>query len=397
MARVTGLSGNEIYCMALKGYTAGELVVGNSVNSMGFLGSLGAGLNNILGGEIPQVTQAIQDGRMHAFARMAKEAQSHGASGVAGVAGDLRGLSGNTEFLFVGSCVFSKAGGGQFFTTAGDAQELWCHMDAGYRPIQHVFGNIAYSMGVGGGIMGALKQLARGEISDYSDIFNKTRHKALERITDAARQDGANAVLGIRTTVLPWMGTHEMVMTGTAAHHPGLPSNGTVVTSDLTGEEMWAMASLGYAPVKLLMSTSIYSLGVVGGIFSALKAFAKGEISELTSLVHDAREHCLDRLKREADSIGAEEVVGVKTYIIEIGQGLIEFMAIGTAVQKVQGMGVQTAVMPAQAIVRDKDTWMDGDNRLQPDAFDRQLIPIRPSNRPAIRLSRPSCRPSIPR
>ncbi len=360
MARVSGLSGNEIYCLAKKGYTAGELVVGNSVNSMGFLGSLGAGLNNILGGEIPQVTQAIQDGRMHAFTRMAKEAQTHGATGVAGVSGDLRGLSGNTEFLFVGSCVFNTESGVPFFTTAGDAQELYCHMDAGYRPVQHVFGNIAYSMGVGGGIMGALKQLARGEISDYSDVFNKTRHKALERITAAARADGANAVLGIRTTVLPWMGTHEMVMTGTAMHHPGLPS-GDVVTSDLTGEELWSMASLGYAPVKLLMSTSIYSLGVVGGIFSALKSLARGEISELTTLVHDAREHCIDRLKREADGLGAEEVVGVKTYIIEIGQGLIEFMAIGTAVRKVSGMGTATEMLPAQAIVRDKDTWMDGD------------------------------------
>jgi len=360
MARVSGLSGNEIYCLSLKGYTAGELVVGNSVNSMGFLGSLGAGLNNILGGEIPQVTQAIQDGRMHAFSRMAKEAQGHGAQGVAGVSGDLRGLSGNTEFLFVGSCVFSKSGGGEFFTSAGDAQELYCHMDAGYRPIHHVFGNIAYSMGIGGGIMGALKQLARGEISDYSDVFNKTRHKALERITAAARADGANAVLGIRTTVLPWMGTHEMVMTGTAMHHPGLPA-GDVVTSDMTGEELWSMASLGYAPVKLLMSTSIYSLGVVGGIFSALKSLARGEISELTTLVHDAREHCIDRLKREADSLGAEEVVGVKTYIVEIGQGLIEFMAIGTAVRKVAGMGTATQMLPAQAIIRDKDTWVDGD------------------------------------
>ncbi len=361
MAKVTGLSGNEIYCMALKGYSAGEMVVGNSVNSMGFLGSLGAGLNNILGGEIPQVTQAIQDGRMHAFGRMAKEAQSHGASGVTGVSGDLRGLSGNTEFLFVGSCVTSKTGGGQFFTTAGDAQELYCHMDAGYTPIQHVFGNIAYSMGVGGGFLGALKQLARGEISEYSDIFNKTRHIALDRITQAAKADGANAVLGIRTTVLPWMGTHEMVMTGTAMSHPGLPA-GNVVTSDLTGEELWAMASLGYAPVKLLMSTSIYSLGMVGGIFSALKSLGRGEISELTTLVHDAREHCIDRLKREADGLGAEEVVGVKTYIIEIGQGLIEFMAIGTAVRKVQGMGVQTQSLPPQAIVRDKDTWVDGDS-----------------------------------
>ena len=36
MAKVTGLSGNEIYCLALKQYSAGELVVGNSVNSWAF-------------------------------------------------------------------------------------------------------------------------------------------------------------------------------------------------------------------------------------------------------------------------------------------------------------------------------------------------------------------------
>ena len=62
------------------------------------------------------------------------------------------------------------------------------------------------------------------------------------------------------------------------------------------------------------------------------------------------------------DGLGAEEVVGVKTYIIEIGQGLIEFMAIGTAVRKVDGMGVQTQNLPSQAIVRDRDTWVDGDS-----------------------------------
>ncbi|MDP8997176.1 MAG: hypothetical protein M3O03_09270, partial [Pseudomonadota bacterium] len=63
MAKVTGLSGNEIYCLALKDYAPGELVVGNSVNSMGFLGSIGAGMRNLLGGEVPQVTQAIEEGR----------------------------------------------------------------------------------------------------------------------------------------------------------------------------------------------------------------------------------------------------------------------------------------------------------------------------------------------
>lgn len=360
MAQVSGLSGNEIYCMALKGYKAGELVIGNSVNSMGFLGSIGAGINNILGGEIPQVTEAIQTGRIHAFERMKAEAQHHGANGVAGVASDLRSMAGNTEFLFAGSCVYGGQGG--FFTSAGDAQELFCHMDAGFNPIQHVFGNIAYSMGIGGSLIGSIKQLVRGEISEYSDIFNKTRHRALERIIAHAKADGANSVVGIRTTILPWMGTHEMLMTGTAAHNPNLPQ-GTdeyPVTSDMTGEELWAMVSLGYAPIKLVMSTSIYSLGFVGGIFSALKSFVKGEISELTTLIHDAREVAISRLKAEADAIGAEEVVGVKTYIAEIGQGLVEFMAIGTAVQKVPGMACKSAALPVHAILRDKDTWFDG-------------------------------------
>lgn len=363
MAKVTGLSGNEIFCLALKNYSAGEIVVGNSVNSMGFLGGIGAGLKNMLGGEITQVTAAIHEGRANAFERMSKEAMQEGASGVAGVSSELRSFSGSTEFLFVGSCIHSRALSGRFFTTAGDAQELYCHMDAGYVPIQHAFGNIAYSMGVGGGIMGSLKTLVRGEIAEYSNIFNATRHKALERLVAQAKADGANAVVGIRTTILPWMGTHEMLMAGTASRHSALPASAdsNPVTSDLTGEELWAMTSLGYAPVKLLMSTSIYSLGVVGGFMAAFKSFTKGEISDLTTLIHDAREIAIDRLKNEADALGAEEVVGVKTYIAEIGNGLVEFMAIGTAVKKVPGFTVQTAALPAQAIIRDKDTWIDGD------------------------------------
>ncbi|AIY41562.1 hypothetical protein LT85_2404 [Collimonas arenae] len=363
MAKVTGLSGNEIFCLALKNYSAGEIVVGNSVNSMGFLGGIGAGLKNMLGGEITQVTAAIHEGRANAFERMRKEAMQEGASGVAGVSSELRSFSGSTEFLFVGSCVHANGVSGRFFTTAGDAQELYCHMDAGYEPIQHAFGNIAYSMGVGGGIMGSLKTLVRGEIAEYSNIFNATRHKALERLVSQAKADGANAVVGIRTTILPWMGTHEMLMAGTASRHNALPASADAnpVTSDLTGEELWAMTSLGYAPVKLLMSTSIYSLGVVGGFMAAFKSFTKGEISDLTTLIHDAREIAIDRLKNEADALGAEEVVGVKTYIAEIGNGLVEFMAIGTAVKKMSGFSVKNAALPAQAIIRDKDTWVDGD------------------------------------
>ena len=363
MAKVTGLSGNEIYCMALKDYGAGELVVGNSVNSMGFLGGLGAAGKNMAGGEITQVTQAIEDGRLKAFERMVAEAKQEGAAGVTGVTSELKDFAGNTEFLFVGSCLHSmtSAGSGGFFTSAGNAQELYCHMDAGYDPVQHVFGNIAYGMGLGGGLTGAFKSMSRGEIKEYSDIFNSTRHTALSRIVAQARGCKANAVVGIRTKIMYWHGTHEMLMTGTATLNNALSSQAMnePVTSDLTGEELWAMTRLGYAPVKLLMSASIYSLGITGGFKAAFQSFSKGEINDLTTLIHDAREIAIGRLKAEADALGADAVIGVKTYIAEIGS-LVEFLAIGTAMKKNAGVAVKTSGLPAHAIVQDKDTWIEG-------------------------------------
>ncbi len=361
MAKVTGLSGNEIYCMALKGLTPGELLVGNSVNSMGFLGGIGAGVRNLLGGEVPQVTEAITSGRQNAFNRLVAEAKQARANGVVGVTGELRNFQGSTEFLFVGSGVHSQ-GGGRFFTSAGSAQELYCHIDAGYEPVAHAFGNIAYSVGVGGGFLGALKSLSRGEITEYSNVFNHTRHHALDRLLQQAKAERCNAVIGIRTHIMPWMGIHEMVMTGTAARHAALPrdADATPYTSDLTGEELWAMATLGFAPVKLLMSTSIYSLGFVGGFLAAFKSFTKGEVNELTTLIHDAREIAIDRIKQEADALGAEDVVGVKTYIQDLGSGLVEFMAIGTAMKKLSGIKSNNPNLPVHAVVMEKDTWIDG-------------------------------------
>ena len=57
----------------------------------------------------------------------------------------------------------------------------------------------------------------------------------------------------------------------------------------------------------------------------------------------------------------------MKTYIAEISNGLVEFMAIGTAVSKTPGVKVASAALPPHAIVRDKDTWVDGDFGFQLD------------------------------
>src|SRR5687768_14157445 len=103
--RVSGMSGNELFCIAQKGFEPLELVVGNSVCSLGVLGGIGAWGRGVAGGEIANVTEMISEGRHQAIQRMEAEAEKHGASGVTSVVSDLRRLAGYTEFLSQGTSI----------------------------------------------------------------------------------------------------------------------------------------------------------------------------------------------------------------------------------------------------------------------------------------------------
>jgi len=116
---------------------------------------------------------------------------------------------------------------------------------------------------------------------------------------------------------------------------------------------------MGYATEKILIGTSVYSLGLIGGITSTLKSFVKGEITELSHLIYEARENALAIINKEAEEIGADEVVGVKTYVYQLGSGLIEFLAIGTAVKKVPGLKNMSQELVPQAFTQDWDTFVN--------------------------------------
>ena len=363
MAIMTGLSGNEMYCLHLKGFSPGELVVGNSVYSMGFFGTLGSGVQTMLGGEVDPVTKVIHDGRAHSLQRMTQEAEKHGGIGITGCSGEIIQQGGTAEFLSIGSCIHHEGNRVEklAFSTSADGQELYCQLDAGFMPVKFVFGNVAYSIGIGGGILGAFRALARGEVREYSDVFNETRHRALWRITEEARQAGANSVVGIQTTILPFGGMQEMVMIGTASRHGALPEefNTRPITSDLTNEEMWNIIHMGYMPIQLVLGVSVYSLGFVGSITASLKSLARGEIEQMSSLLYEARDNALKRIRADAELCGADDVVGIKTYVYQLSSGLIEFMAMGTAVKKMPGMKTLTDFLPAQAVMKDKDTYFN--------------------------------------
>jgi uncharacterized protein YbjQ (UPF0145 family) len=361
MAIITGLSGNELFCLKEKGYSAGNLVIGNSVFSLGFVGSLTSGLKTIGGGEIHEITELIREGREMAYLRMIEEARRHVGAGVTGVTNQLIFHDANVEYLSIGSAVHREGESNADipFSTSANGQELYCQLDCGFHPLRFVFGNVAYSIGVGGGVMGLLRSLKSGEVTEFSGMLNKTRHLALERITNEAKEAGANAVLGIQTTIAPLIGIQEMVMTGTASYHPALPPQfkEAPITSDLTNEEMWNVVHMGYCPIRLVLGVSVFSIGLAGGFKAMLKSFVRGEIKELTYLIYQARLKALNMISEDAETYNADDVVGIKTYVYDLGGGMIELLAIGTAIKKMPDLRVLSPSLIPQAIIKDTETF----------------------------------------
>ena len=89
--------------------------------------------------------------------------------------------------------------------------------------------------------------------------------------------------------------------------------------------------------------TIIKTLGLVKGntirarhigrdIMAVLKNIAGGEISEYTKMVAESREQSIDRMKEDAESLGANAVVGMRFTTSSMMQGAAELLAYGTAV-----------------------------------------------------------------
>lgn len=77
----------------------------------------------------------------------------------------------------------------------------------------------------------------------------------------------------------------------------------------------------------------VRSLGFVGGVGASFKALRRGEVSQYTQLLEDARRHALDRLIDNARLVGADALIDVRFDSSEIGQQLSEIVAYGTAVK----------------------------------------------------------------
>ena len=118
-----------------------------------------------------------------------------------------------------------------------------------------------------------------------------------------------------------------------AAMRPGANQKG-LFTSDLSVNEFLLVKEAGFDPLGLVVGSSIYHIG-----WQKPAMNQSMELDTLTQAMYHARELAMTRMEEEADSLGADGIVGVRLEVgrQEWGENLAEFIAIGTAIKARNG------------------------------------------------------------
>jgi len=105
-------------------------------------------------------------------------------------------------------------------------------------------------------------------------------------------------------------------------------------TSDLSVAEFLLVREAGFDPLGLVVGSSIFHIGYQQSRWSKSQ-----EMTVLSEAMYSARELAMTRMEEEADSLGADGIVGVRLDIgrYEWGENLAEFIAIGTAIKHREG------------------------------------------------------------
>lgn len=83
----------------------------------------------------------------------------------------------------------------------------------------------------------------------------------------------------------------------------------------------------------IVRGSTVRARNVGRDIFAGLKNLIGGEISEYTQLQAQSRDEAINRMKEEAEVLGADAVVNVRLATSMVMQGAAEILAYGTAVK----------------------------------------------------------------
>ena len=83
----------------------------------------------------------------------------------------------------------------------------------------------------------------------------------------------------------------------------------------------------------MVQGSTVRAKHVGRDIFASLKNIVGGELKGYTELMQEARQEALDRMTREAESVGANAVLNVRFATTAITMGAAEILAYGSAVR----------------------------------------------------------------
>src|SRR6476646_214938 len=223
-----------------------------------------------------------------------------------------------------------------FFTSDLSINEFLLVKQSGFEPLGLVLGSSIYHIGFQQANWGRNQ-----EMSVLTQAMYHARELAMTRMEEEADQLGADGVVGVRLDIgrYEWgADLAEFIAVGTAVKHRGgelhRAPNGRPFTSDLSGQDFWALLRAGYRPVGLVMGNCVYHVAHQGLRASFSKVGQNVEMENFTQALYDARELAMERMQSEAQAVQAEGIVGVQIQERSHGWGshVIEFFAVGTAV-----------------------------------------------------------------
>ena len=226
------------------------------------------------------------------------------------------------------------------FTSDLSIDEFLLLENLGFEPVEFVMGTSVYHIG-----WSAQSRMESRELTVLTSAMYQARENAMGRIQAEADAIHADGVVGVR---LEWrahgLSTEhiEFIAVGTSVRYSPEPGrfrrrDGRAFTSHLSGQELYKLASAGYAPVAFVLGNCVYHVAQQGFMQTLRQAGRNVKMPQWTQAYYESRETAMNRMRAEVDREGAGGVFGVRFTASEWvwGAHTMEFYTSGTAVRKV--------------------------------------------------------------
>ena len=200
------------------------------------------------------------------------------------------------------------------FSSDLSSKEYALAQASGLRPIAQVMGSSVVQHGwqnygwsaYGGGIQ---------EMPAFAQPWNLSRQRAFDRLRQEAQFVGADAVIGIEMTAKGFLadpGNVELVVFGTAVREtvlPARPSSGPRMCA-LSGQDVDKLRRIGAETLGVIGYTSVVCVALSMYANQMMRSWwGNQEMTEVTEGVYAARHLAMDEVRRQAQQIGANEMV----------------------------------------------------------------------------------------